>query len=285
MRFLQFLNEEQARKYSIAGACPVINKECQPFLNDSNGHELMRGISRDPRDETVLFTPQPTNRNPRDSSVPFNTLFNLTIYAAFGIEKIRQHSVFCTGNHAETHEYGDAHYIFPKGEYKILYSIKVIDSVNYEDEWTNDLSHYIIDGIKELKLINYLSLHVSKFIYSSSDELNSWDLDWLTNPSDEQAKWFFERFKSLVDKSILSKFDNIKHKELIKAFYEGLKKIGKDFYINDNDIVKAIKSDGEILMYESSGYFAVPRKAIADYSEEGSNNVYTHLLDKIKNEI
>jgi hypothetical protein len=300
MRFLEFLNEEQARKYSIEGACPDIKSECQPFLTSAPDYPLFRGISRNRNDETVLFSNQPTNRSPRDSNPPFNCLFNLMIMASFGIPDIRKRSIFCTGDRTTTFEYGYPHYVFPKGDYKILYSMSVIDSINYEDEWSKDIAHYIIDHVKELKHTEAYDLRIDSLFYRYADELTSWNKDWMTNPQEDQAEWFLEKFKLCVSTPLIkSKLDHLEPRELVKLFHDALKEMGTKLYTDDQNIKRAIKSGNEIFLYESEGYYAVPRGPLVDdyikfYSKNENDHVnhsaqhdqyYEYLLKMVNNEI
>lgn len=117
---------------------PIIEKikeNCQPFLSQSKGLPMMRGVSANDAASVPLFSEESVrmDRRPRNSGRQpfFNWTFNAVIQEKFKIPKVRFTSLFCSGSYGSAQYYGVPTFVFPKGNFKYLWSPKINDS--YED--------------------------------------------------------------------------------------------------------------------------------------------------------
>jgi hypothetical protein len=293
MRFLDFLNETSNRAYSpqhvVSKVIPEIGSECQAFLGAAAGMPLYRGIGA--ADDIPRFTMHPVERPPRDSTLGQNCVFNLMILAAFGIDKIRQHSIFCTGDLRECAEYGTPNYIFPRGNFKILYSTKVKDSIMYAGKWIQSIEAYIIANGKGMEVFKEGDLLLTSFFEITASIFSLWDLGWVKRPSDNQCeeilRWMKQSATSPMSDKQKAAFDEIGAEEITQLLIKALRDLGKKFYCYDGDIETAIKSRCEILIFQSDGYFSVPLNDVTDLFDDDSHGSgpYESFLNRINDAI
>lgn len=117
---------------------PIIEKikrDCQPFLSQSKGLPMMRGVSAKDTTSVPLFSEESVrmDRRPRNSGNQpfFNWSFNAVIQEKFKIPRVRFTSLFCSGSYGSAQYYGVPTFVFPKENFKYLWSPKINDS--YED--------------------------------------------------------------------------------------------------------------------------------------------------------
>lgn len=251
MRFKEFLMEED---FDLLAGLSKIKEECGPFLHESDGLFLYRGMKIDR--ERVHFTPHVKQRSPRDSSRAFNAFFNAGVELTYGIENIRPRSVFATGHKGDASEYGEIFFIFPKGEVKVLYSPMVEDSYLADDELNKSFAQYF--GIES---DNVLSAHKPKnaamkianaflrIVVESGNDVELAVKNILTNEALVEAA--FDDLTSKAGRKI--EIGDV-HFALQNTFHEN--------YAGRKDLLGAIRSNKEILIYESEGYYSVPLDAV-----------------------
>ena len=140
MRLTQYINEAEpwdgiSKRESLEQATLTlfmtnILRDCQPFLRDldlKNPRFLYSGRKRD----TDWFEQSVrSDRKPKDLSPDIHTDFDNEFNKQFGWRP-RSNGLFCTGDESSAYEYGNTFMIFPKGQYKILWSQEVSDLYIY----------------------------------------------------------------------------------------------------------------------------------------------------------
>ena len=134
--FKQFLNEAKQTPQQVAD---LIKANCQPFLKESgfsynnmDDSTLWRGVSGHIQLPAFSTQKVKTNRGPTDSSKEIHEVLDNYFKSKFGI-KFRSNAVFTTGRCHVAEEYGDAFIVFPIGEYKYIWSPKILDAYRFFD--------------------------------------------------------------------------------------------------------------------------------------------------------
>jgi len=107
----------------------IIGQQCKPYLNEVryNAFDMFRGSGS--TDSWIEKSVRVTDRRTRHMNTVLKQVLNIYFKKQFGGEF--RHALFCTGDVRVTGLFGNAYYIFPKGEYTYLWSPKV-DDLNYE---------------------------------------------------------------------------------------------------------------------------------------------------------
>jgi hypothetical protein len=246
MRFKQFLNEEIDFK-NLDEILAKIKGECGLFLHEADGLPLLRGFgSRTKYPQNAgSFQEMPTNRYPRDSNPGFNFMFNLGIEEAFGVHEIRKNSLFATGSLDQSYEYGQPHFIFPVGQVKLLCAPYINDSFFAEQQIYDRISKNLPAIENERPPLSYRQLEL---IFSDMS------LKFSVEKILSGNKSLDEIIKESYDHVLSIKVENI---PTGKEFLAAINKTFTDLYVK-SDIVAAIKSQTEILIYEANGFYAIP---------------------------
>lgn len=285
MKFKTFLLQEDS-EITFEEAIRSIAKKCKPFLNESEDHPLFRGIalSKVTRDgyttfeNKILFTQQPEDRQPRDSTLNFNILFDAMIDCVFGIKNIRTHSVFASGNSAIAGGYGTEHIIFPAGEFKYIWSPKINDSVSDTSDMLQKIARFGSQHGFHLSAIAMRTMW-NKIPSSSEPYYAS---EWV-----EGGKTIVNHTQSAYQYSTDGLGEDTEE-SIHQMIKDGMFMYGSKFYKSTN-LPHAISSGHEILIHESKGYYSLPIKIVLnEYNKarglKGSaewDDMYKFILEEI----
>jgi hypothetical protein len=106
---------------SIAAIRKYIETNCKPWIRESGGKFVYRGINELYAHKPVFTRNIRQNRRPTDSSLELHNLFNTIIGIAGGIAN-RTNSMFVFGSSFQTENYGHPFYVFPIGEFHYTWS-------------------------------------------------------------------------------------------------------------------------------------------------------------------
>ncbi len=107
---------------SIAAIQEFIEANCQPWLKESKGKYVYRGLNKNVYAHMQVFTRNVRqNRKPRDSTEMMQNFFNTIIGIAGGIAN-RTNSMFVYGSPMPTSSYGHTFYVFPIGDFNYTWS-------------------------------------------------------------------------------------------------------------------------------------------------------------------
>lgn len=244
MRFKQYLNEN-SNITSIQDFISVALKDCGPFLKESRGLPLFRGMRtiRNP----VTFIEHPKDRKPRDSEPEFNWAFNAMIDIALGIPEIRKKSIFITGSKEIAEDYGQAYFVFIKGDLHYLWSPQIIDSYDQADRIYTKIN----DAITRFTKMNLSILHSILDMLAKKISIR----DWIRN-TDSAGK--------MATKEITKDIYAIRNEDIYGPMVAAFSKTGKELYVEDGLDSAAIK-EHEIFVYESEGYYLVSIESTREY--------------------
>lgn len=128
MKWQDIAQEIQAlenRKQNEKDAIIAINKDCSTFLQGIHyGQKLLRGSKR--QVPLILKTKPRNDRVPRDMPEKLHKVLDMEFKKRFGV-KARSEAVFCGTNANITDEYGESHYVFPIGNFKMIWSDTIDD--------------------------------------------------------------------------------------------------------------------------------------------------------------
>lgn len=142
--------EELAQK-----AAAFIQKNCQPWLSESGGGIVYRGIHHEV-DMPVFVKKIRTKRRPKDSSYDVNDAFNLLIDIAGG-GATRNNSIFVSGSITIAEQYGEPYVVFPAGDFHYTWSpffndwFEDLISQGWYDEPTAKFKKLLKPGVKQSK--------------------------------------------------------------------------------------------------------------------------------------
>lgn len=129
MKFLKYLNEKDL---TIEEIKQILYKDCKPYLkqltkiNFKKRELLISGR----KDQTPFGTKDiRKDRKPRDTKLEIHNWIDEQFYKKFGI-KARSQTLFCTGDLSQASNFGYTHYIFPIGNFEVIWSNKHMDLYN-----------------------------------------------------------------------------------------------------------------------------------------------------------
>jgi hypothetical protein len=250
IRFKQFLAEESAH-IELDDAIGLIKKNCQPFLKEAQRNLVYRGMREGLGRRYTIEVPHPENRLPRNSDVAFNVAYNFQIAAAYGIQNIRQHSIFTHGNKSTVTAYGEPYYFFPKGHIKYLWGPLIGDSWMQENACFEVAMERILQDVK-------IPLSDSRVMWAQQSYRNLCFQVKSGNYSDLIAPGWKEKIaKSFRDD--LSGYAEKIPKDMQDVLINALKVGGQATFIDSKMLSKvAAESKREILFYQTDGYYMVP---------------------------
>lgn len=244
--FKQFVTEHSFTNLEFS-------KAQNAFYRDSNSLELYRGM-QNLGDENVLKLPHPSKRSAKNSDPATVLMFNSMINAAFGISDVRGNSIFCNGLAKVARSYGSVYRVYPIGDYKFIWSPKIMDSYSYESRiWDKIENEFRL--LSKINVMNDLEPFFRQMLKAQIE----YDT-WVVNTSRDKfireiaEKFIYQGYWTGIKTFYKSEEEFL---DLFpKMLKEALAKTGKELY-QDTDIEKAIESGCEVLIYKSAGYFAV----------------------------
>lgn len=226
-----------------------INLNCKPFLSQIGRLSMYRGMDVSGDKKTLpTFSRHPPERAPRDSSLWFNLMFNGIIHAAYGIEDVRYRSYFGVGDIGSAAAYGDIFRVYPQGDYEFIWSESIEDSVLSE----NTILYAIVNALRN-KGENITDGNL-KTLFKKLSRFTSTSTDLINGTLDDEIKSCIEFVSTHTNSETFP-----------QIFRECLEEAGLKLYKN-TDISAALKSNNEIIIYKSDGYYTIPL-AYADKDE------------------
>lgn len=119
MKFINYINEE-----NIEDTIALLEKDCQPYLNKlSSRYFLKHDLLISGRNESKNFITKDIrqDRKPRDVYPEIHEYIDKQFNKKFGI-KARSQTLFCYSKVGDVSSYGNAYYIFPIGEFDVIWS-------------------------------------------------------------------------------------------------------------------------------------------------------------------
>lgn len=268
MRFKSFLKEEEISNFD--DIVKRIGSECQQFLKESRALPLYRGFGKKMKPVVKLsghFVPHPEDRKPLDSDAAFNFMFNAGADLAFGVRDIRKKTLFCTGDLELARHYGALNFVFPAGDIDYIWSRSITDSYENTNKIADDISlnlNKAMDSKAVIDFMDFFSERMSPHDFIDADEEDSDVKQGLEDAIDGTPP-------SLSDIS------------------SAIKKTFSEFYIENMNLDKAIKTGHEILIYKSEGCFLVPvmmaYEMLDDNSQDERYNLTPEYLRELYNKL
>jgi hypothetical protein len=212
-------------------AIDKIKADCQPFLTQSKGLPMLRGVAPAQGIEKIDFFSEQSirmDRRPRNSGndLFFNWAFDTFIQEQFDIKKVRSTSLFCTGGEGTAMYYGHPTFIFPKGNFKFIWSSSVNDS--YEDFSLNRYFNALWQGSDKMHYMEWKITVVNPFIKTLIDA-GDYDFDSLLKSDDPTLQEIHKHHKDDLEQ--LFKYKNTGLSQALKSRHEILIVGPNDYYI------------------------------------------------------
>ena len=216
-----------------------IREKCKPFLQLSKGLPLYRGMSYQGDIPYFAKFQHPVNRQPLHSSAKSNAFFNAMLKCGFGIEGIRQRSIFASIDPRVAGLYGTEYYIFPMGQISYL-SSDIIRDLYGQD-------HVLLEAVVK-------ALHAQ---------------DSLGKLSELAAFELADNIRDAVGQNTLDSLDNIVQNidsEIqVEKFLAALQSQMQLLYSKNTPLRKIQTPTTELMIYESDGYYLLSKQGIAEY--------------------
>lgn len=269
MRFKEFLFERQIT--SLESVVQQIRSNCKPFLK--HGRMLYRGYSPymvkaeggvdkfDPM--TAFYSPHPVNRKPRDSAnaATFNFMFNAGAELAFDVQDIRTRSVFVTNSIPLAKVFGEVTFFFPAGDFSFITSKMIRDSFEDANVIRTDIGLAI--GMGPMKVREGFEILAEKY----KNKPHEWiiDAEKALKPTMDAFNEDDEQFYFHLKDALKGTYDK---------FYDDTPNLGHYTFP---------KNGGELLFYETHGYYSVPAKMVmAEMSAKGIEHAGIEEDEEIK---
>lgn len=123
MKLFQLL--EYANTQDIESAIELIKNDCKQFLSEADA-PIFRGSKTLDADKLIQSRRVRVDRQPLDTVSVISNALDLALERIAGF-KPRSQAVFATGDKATAHHYGKTFLIFPKGDFKFIYSERIRD--------------------------------------------------------------------------------------------------------------------------------------------------------------
>lgn len=151
-----------------------ITKDCKPFLKvmSNNGNPLWIYSGRVKHDDWYVDKVR-TDRKPRDTHPEIHEDLDDMFRDVFGYPA-RSASMFVSGDFGVVAQYGNEYFIFPKGNFKYLWSPDIADLyVNIKSTvlFTSAVSDPRFRSIKNPLLLHYITLVMNVFPDASKSEI------------------------------------------------------------------------------------------------------------------
>src|SRR6056297_324818 len=195
MRFKDYITEGINDKQDANKRLQLIKKDCQPYINIlkkiSFMYYLLSGRSSGYGSLDFDKKKVRQNRKPKDTPEEINQWVDKWFYKKFGI-KARSQTLFCTSDKSSARNYGKIYYIFPIGNFEVIWSKKYTDLYNRAhmdtglDRYKEFFLDYIADtyikgkSIDALKSGNEIMLYCKEYyMLSASNPINHIVIDEL----------------------------------------------------------------------------------------------------------
>jgi len=216
-----------------------ILRDCQPFLRDldlKNPRFLYSGRKRD----TDWFEQKVrSDRQPKDLSKDIHKDFDDEFLKQFGWRP-RSNGLFCTGEEASAYEYGNTFMIFPKGQYKFVWSKRIWDLYIH----IKKISKTTTSSREGNVLYQYIYNKVAKEIHDAGDTPDEGFFDEVTKEYNKLIISIVESYKSTnITEAIDSKHEimincqtyyAVRYKKWYKIVSEFFKKFGDTWPDSDD---------------------------------------------------
>lgn len=229
--FKQFLAEvEDDYGNNIDAVREQIQKYCQPFLRESDGRPMFRGVwTNDAKVGMYRTMFVRKDRKPKDAAPVQSKAFNDWFKKNHGISP-RTEGLFVTGNYHEAEPYGKPHFTLPMGEFKYVWG-----EWKYGQDDGNPLGNdgVINDTMRVMKTIRFVANKIAKghdFNPHSTEELDPAHYEAAAEKVMSAVTWHFDDLPTALksgceitvfcDKVILVPASDNKHNAL--AAYEKL---------------------------------------------------------------
>ena len=144
MRLKNFMNEEKSKTEIGNEIIEIVKRDCKPFLKEMN-KIIWRGSYIKYIYDYKEITPR-KDRRPLDTASEWHKWADDYFSKHFGW-KARSEGVFATFDKIATMNYGNPYIFFPIGNYKYIYSPKILDFYN---DITEMYPSYIIKDKKDI---------------------------------------------------------------------------------------------------------------------------------------
>lgn len=275
--FKQFLQESYSQELPPAEETfRQIKKDCEKFLTDAEDmFPLLRGTGS--KYYSLTKFQQPTNRPPRDSTKKQDTYYNQMFEQAFGISNLRRTSYFGTYSWSAAKQYGEVHYLFPIGDYKICSSEEIYDLLNDVSKIYANVANNFIKTNREFE--TYLSLPED-----ITDIVSIYFSDYYSTHKDGIIDFFrnYAEHNSMVQipDEMAYQFRNTIEDLSVKEFAKQYKIADK---LKDLEFLSNA-SKTEIMFYKGDGYYLIKPKTALDYlGSRGLETSYEGLIKYVKN--
>lgn len=130
MKFKNYLNEMDVTENEFNILIRKLKKECKPFINDIKRSKpdnlLYSGRSEYPSNKLFFEKKIRNDRRPLNSSPLLQKKLDDVFYDIFKVRP-RASSIFTTSSESEASSYGAPFYVFPKGNYELIWSKYIED--------------------------------------------------------------------------------------------------------------------------------------------------------------
>jgi len=156
----------------------VLLEECQPFLEEfkkiylsGTKLPLRRGMTFQPTEHITKIKVN-KNRTPSNTNIRLHNASDQWFLDNFGV-KARSQSFFCTSSKAVAKDYGFPFFVFPVGNFEIIWSRRVDDLFMYLRESTvlKNAGVDVPDRTKAKEMINDPSIISDKLLYETVSNL------------------------------------------------------------------------------------------------------------------
>lgn len=270
----ELLHENDANLFDLdQRIIELVTKDCQPFLQQLDSPiPLYRGMSQN----NNITTPKTVRMNRRPSATNrFITNKFDELFAPICGFKPRTQSIFCTGDKSQAMDYGHTHIVFPKGDFKFIWSDKIKD---FYTDIIYSARLYINGNAKDM------TTDFTDAFIGVIDELYP-EQNTLSVIKDV----FGEKALSLINISGFNAF--IRHiakeaetlgvqaRNILGRYYEVLlTELYPDMYSTTN-LSDAVKSGKEIMLH-CNEYYAIPAYDFARSTRKSAEQLMFDLISK-----
>ena len=239
--FKQFLNEDSIsdKLAAIESVADIIKRDCQPFLRVHGGKMLYRGtyVSNSfgymkpvsgALDTIMYIGAVRADREPRDSPKWLHDAMNEKFVSKVGLP-LRSATLFVVGSIDQAYNYGQAHMIFPIGDFHYAWSDKLADPTHefymnpVENSSLADSTTAPFMNTVEDKFFAYLKKNYPE-AYKASGQRYGGFLEWAKEEkidiADEDESPWIKFVKDFINKNELWKYDEGLQKALSPKFFE-----------------------------------------------------------------
>lgn len=156
MRFLTFLNENKTPE-SFDEIKELLYRDCKPFIDELKKTNRIDNLLLSGRKKSNKFFKGKVrkDRRPKDTPIEIHNYVDDWFEANWNIRP-RSNSIFCTTRRGNAESYGNIYFIFPIGNYKIVYNPNINDLYGDEIQNREDMWYFVSDG-EDDGLRDYLS--------------------------------------------------------------------------------------------------------------------------------